>query len=154
MSADAKPRSRSYKGFTSTSASATARMRRNTRAGGAAEKLLRSEIWRIGLRYRVQPRDLVGTPDVVFSSQRVCVFCDGDFWHGRDWPVLRRQLEKRANPLYWVPKIRSNRVRDRRVTRSLERRGWTVLRYWETDVLGDAGAIAEQIARIVRRRKG
>jgi DNA mismatch endonuclease Vsr len=36
------------------------------------------------LRYRVSSRELAGRPDIVFARARVAVFCDGDFWHGKN----------------------------------------------------------------------
>ena len=127
-------------------------MSKNVKEGGQAERLLRSALWRAGLRFRVHAKQLPGTPDVVFAAARVCVFCDGDFWHGRNWRVLRRQLLGRSNAPYWVAKILSNRRRDRRIDVALKRAGWDVHRYWETDVLRDPDAIAALLFRTVRPR--
>lgn len=55
----------------------------------------------MGLRYRIDVRELAGRPDVVFGPVMIAVFWDGDFWHGRDWPRLREQLASRANAGYW-----------------------------------------------------
>jgi DNA mismatch endonuclease (patch repair protein) len=72
----------------------------------------------------------------------VVVFCDGDFWHGRDWLRRRRKLVAGANAAYWVAKIAANIARDRRNTRLLRHQGWTVVRLWETDILArPAGAV-------------
>jgi DNA mismatch endonuclease (patch repair protein) len=88
-------------------------------------------------------------PDLVFPGPRVVVFVDGDFWHGRNWPVLKSRLEKRANPGYWVPKIARNIERDREQTAILESAGWRVIRLWETDVLRDHNVAAEMVAGII-----
>lgn len=37
---------------------------------------------------------LPGKPDIVFVKAKVAIFCDGDFWHGRNWENLRSKLEK------------------------------------------------------------
>ena len=70
--------------------------------------LLRSELWRLGLRYRKHAGNLPGKPDIVFARAKVVVFCDGDFWHGRDWPRLKARLKKRHKAAYWVAKIARN----------------------------------------------
>jgi DNA mismatch endonuclease (patch repair protein) len=102
------------------------------------------------LRYRLNGKRLAGRPDIVFPSRRVVVFVDGDFWHGRDWRRRRQKLAQGHNAEYWVAKIRGNIERDRRQTRALEREGWTVLRFWESDIQRDTAGIAEQIRGLVR----
>ena len=114
------------------------------------ERLLRSKLWRLGLRFRKNVADLPGKPDVVFPRQRIVVFCDGDFWHGRDWAKRRRKLERGSNAEYWVAKIGSNRARDRRHSRELQKQGWTVLRLWESDILSDALRLAREVEKLVR----
>jgi DNA mismatch endonuclease (patch repair protein) len=95
---------------------------------------------------------VLGVPDLVFPRQRVAVFCDGDFWHGRRWKRLNCQLLTGTNAPYWSAKISSNIERDRRVTRTLRRQGWTVLRYWESDIKKKPDAIAAHIRDAVAAR--
>ena len=83
-------------------------------------------------------------------SARVAVFCDGDFWHGRNWPRLRTQLARRANSTYWIAKIGANRTRDRRQTNLLRRLGWSVVRVWETDVLASPDRFVDMIELHIR----
>jgi G:T-mismatch repair DNA endonuclease (very short patch repair protein) len=72
------------------------------------------------------PHGFPARPDIVFAGQRIAIFCDGDFWHGRQWVKRRRRLERGSNASYWVAKIRRNIERDRQINRTLRRRGWTV----------------------------
>jgi DNA mismatch endonuclease (patch repair protein) len=122
--------------------------KQNTRC----ELVLRKALTALGVRYRIDVTTLVGRPDIVFHAARVVVFCDGDYWHGRD---LDRRLAKLAtghNAPYWVAKISSNVERDRRVTATLEGEGWLVLRYWETDIKKNADLIAREVATHVEAR--
>jgi DNA mismatch endonuclease (patch repair protein) len=114
--------------------------------------LLRRELWRRGLRYRLHVLNLAGKPDIVFRLARVVVFCDGDFWHGRRWEQRREKLARGANAPYWTAKIAANVTRDRRNTRALQRAGWTVLRLWETDIIRDVLKAAERVEAVVRAR--
>src|SRR5271165_2355568 len=98
------------------------------------ERVLRRELWQLGLRYRVDVADLVGRPDIVFLGARVAVFCDGDFWHGRNLHQRIRKLARGHNAPYWVAKIKSNVARDRRHDVALAHDGWLVLRFWGTDI--------------------
>ena len=79
----------------------------------------------------------------------MAVFCDGDFWHGRDWENLQNALRRRANPDYWIAKIGYNRRRDSGVTQRLTEAGWRVMRLWEGDILREPAQAALQVKRFV-----
>jgi DNA mismatch endonuclease (patch repair protein) len=143
----------SFKGLRPASESAARAKRANRKRDTAAELALRRAVWRMGLRYRVNVATMPGTPDIVFSRARVAVFCDGDFWHGRDWPRLRAKLECGTNPGYWSAKIARNRERDRRVDAELTRAGWRVVRLWETDIRRDPDTAARLVAGLARERR-
>ncbi len=121
--------------------------KRNTKP----ELLLRGALRGKGLRYRTDVAALPGRPDLVITSARLAVFCDGDFWHGRN---LTKRLDKLAtghNAAYWVAKIRSNVQRDRRVARLLRQSGWRVLRLWESDIEADPMSAARAVIKASRR---
>jgi DNA mismatch endonuclease, patch repair protein len=123
--------------------------KQNTRC----ELVLRKALAALGLRYRIDAGGLHGRPDIVFRGARIVVFCDGDYWHGRDLEKRLIKLAMGHNAAYWVAKIRSNVERDRRVTAALENDGWMVLRYWETDIHKDSERIATEIAARVSERR-
>src|SRR6266852_3760749 len=106
----------SFAGLKPASHSASLAKRMNRSTDTIHERLLRSTLWRRGLRFRKNLKGLPGKPDIVFAGARVVVFCDGDFWHGRNWRRLSAQLQRRANAAYWCEKIRSNMIRDERTT--------------------------------------
>jgi DNA mismatch endonuclease (patch repair protein) len=114
--------------------------------------LLRRALWAAGVRYRTYVSGLPGSPDLVFKKVRLVVFCDGDFWHGRDWPALRAKLLRRHNADYWVAKIRRNRERDREQADRLTQDGWPVLRFWSSDILADPAAAAARIKDVITSR--
>jgi len=144
-------RTPSFAGFAPSSAAASRAKRANRKEGGRAEQLLRQLLWRRGLRFRTHLLALPGCPDIVFPRARLCVFCDGDFWHGRDWPSLQEKLAKRANPGYWIPKIQRNIERDAAQALALEAAGWTVLRLWETDILQCPDLAVSRVLEAVSR---
>lgn len=128
---------------------ASSRMRRTPSRDTRPEIRLRSALHRLGLRFRVDARPLLGVrrrADVVFRSVRVAVFLDGCFWHGCDvhcvWP--------KANAKWWREKIERNRRRDVDTDRRLTEAGWTSIRVWEHDPVDVA---ASRIEKLVRRRK-
>jgi DNA mismatch endonuclease (patch repair protein) len=126
--------------------------RRNRPKGSRAELLLRSALWARGLRYRLHAKELPGKPDIVFRRQRVAIFVDGDFWHGRDWEERRKKLEKGSNAQYWIAKIGYNIKRDKKNTALLEGMGWLVIRFWETDLLDAPEMATREIVNILVAR--
>jgi DNA mismatch endonuclease (patch repair protein) len=121
-----------------------------------AEKELRSLLWRIGFRFRLQDRRLKGRPDIVFPRYRVVIFVDGDFWHGRALVEGgRRQLRQiiRSNNFeWWENKLKRTVRRDRDVTTALLATGWHVIRVWESAVLSNPAAISRKISSALRSR--
>lgn len=144
----------SYNGLKPASEAASRAKQRNRSADTLPELMLRRELWRTGLRYRKNVKNLPGKPDVVFLAARVVVFADGDFWHGRAWQTLEAKLIQGTNGDYWSAKIAANIARDQRNTALLEKDGWLVIRLWETDIKADSAAVAAVINDAVRSRDG
>ncbi|MHB8059075.1 MAG: DNA mismatch endonuclease Vsr [Desulfuromonadaceae bacterium] len=104
------------------------------------ELLFRKNLWSKGYRYSIHSKKLPGKPDVVLVSHRIAIFIDGDFWHGGQWEkrkllALEDQFSKSVSKTYWLKKIRKNMHRDCQSTAMLIQNGWTVLRFWESQVI-------------------
>lgn len=100
--------------------------------GSKIERLLAKELWSNGLRYRKNDRTIFGKPDFVFKSLKIAVFCDSEFWHGKDWE--ERKNDFKTNQKFWIPKIERNIQRDKEVTEELLKNGWEVIRFWGKDI--------------------
>jgi DNA mismatch endonuclease (patch repair protein) len=115
------------------------------------ELLLRQELHRRGLRYRLDQAIVPGTKrrrvDIVFPAARVAVFVDGCFWHG--CPDHGRR-EYTINGWYWPAKIEGNRQRDRDTDRRLLEVGWEPVRVWEHEEPAQA---AQRVAEAVAARR-
>lgn len=135
----------SFRNLTATSAVASRTMAANRSKNTRCEVLLCRELRKLGLQFRQNAATLPGKPDVVFQEARLAVFCDGDFWHGRNWKVRRQKLARGANSAYWVAKIETNVRRDRKHRVSLQRTAWRVLRLWESDILLDPRLCATRV---------
>lgn len=105
-------------------------------SGTKPEQLLGRAMWGAGLRYR-RKNNVLGRPDFVFKARRVAVFVDGDFWHGKDWN--RKKATFKRNRDFWIAKIERNIERDREVNTILRKEGWTVVRFWASQVNCDPG---------------
>lgn len=98
------------------------------------ELILRKALWVRGYRYRKNYKELPGKPDIVLPKYKIAIFCDGEFFHGKDWEVLKSRLEKSNNSNFWISKISRNRERDDEVNKKLLFMGWTVIRFWGNDI--------------------
>ena len=92
---------------------------------------LRRALWHEGIRYRKNYKALPGKPDIAITKYRIAIFCDSSFWHGRDFD---KKKPVATNHMYWDAKIRRNMKRDSEVDKQLRGMGWTVLRFWDTDI--------------------
>ena len=106
------------------------------------ELLFRKILWSKGYRYSIHAEKLPGKPDVVLTTDRVAIFIDGDFWHGGQWRkrkllALEDQFSKSDSKDYWLKKIRANMRRDCQSSSALVQNGWTVLRFWESQIIKD-----------------
>lgn len=110
-------------------------MSRIHRQDTSIEVKLRKALWNRGYRYRKNYKGLPGSPDIVLTKYHICIFCDSEFFHGKDWLVLRPKLERGNNPGYWVRKISRNMERDDEVDKKLLFMGWTVIHFWGKDIL-------------------
>jgi DNA mismatch endonuclease Vsr len=89
----------------------------------------------------------------VFSRSKLAVFVDGDFWHGRNWPSLEIKLSRGHNSSYWTRKIGSNIVRDREHDVALAIKGWSVMRFWESEVMVDLATVAQRIESVLGEQR-
>ncbi|MGH8898005.1 MAG: DNA mismatch endonuclease Vsr [Egibacteraceae bacterium] len=128
-------------------------MQANKKRDTRPELMLRHELHRRGLRYRLHAQDVPGRPDLVIRHLKIAVFVDGDFWHGNRWRLrglARLEDDIASNHEYWVPKIKRNIARDQEVTSQLSNAGWTVVRIWENEVHRDVHKAADRVERAVR----
>jgi DNA mismatch endonuclease (patch repair protein) len=98
------------------------------------EIILRKALWQKGYRYRKNYKKLPGSPDIVLTKYKIAIFCDGEFFHGKDWEKLKERLAKGEKGEYWISKISRNIARDEEIDKRLNSLGWTVLRFWGKDI--------------------
>ena len=115
------------------------------------ELLLRRALRKQGVSHKVCVDTLPGRPDIVVSSANLAIFCDGDFWHGRNLKLRLVRLASGHNAEYWISKIKANVQRDRRVGRLLRKKGWTPLRFWESDLRADPDRAARVVVKAIAR---
>ncbi len=113
------------------------------------EIALRKALWNKGYRYRKNYKGLPGTPDIAITKYRIAVFCDSEFFHGKDWDVLKTKLEKGKNAGYWTSKIQRNIERDEVKNKKLRFEEWTVIHFWGKDILKNADECVKVIEETI-----
>ena len=98
------------------------------------EIVLRKALWEKGIRYRKNYRKIPGKPDIAITKYKIAVFCDSEFFHGKDWEQLQTPIKRGRNPEFWIEKISRNRERDNEVDMQLRALGWEVIRFWGKDI--------------------
>ena len=108
------------------------------------ELKLRKFLFAKGIKFRVK-NSLFGKPDLVLPKYKIVIFCDGDFWHGKNYDEEKGSYKK-----FWKDKIALNIKRDIEVNKRLMKEGWKVLRFWKTEI---QGKIDKCINRVVKNIK-
>lgn len=124
-------------------------MKANRSNNTRIELLLRRELFRRGIHYRVNRKILTTRPDISIAKYKIAVFCDGDFWHGKDYYDGRVQHNKK----FWDKKIKRNKERDFEQTVLLRDEGWTVLRFWGSEINDNVAACAQKIIESINQKK-
>ena len=96
------------------------------------EVKLRKALYEKGCRYRCNSKYIYGHPDISFKGVKVVVFCDSEFWHGKDFEENEKKIL--SNREYWIPKIKRNIERDSEVNEKLTQEGYLIFRFWGGEI--------------------
>ena len=100
--------------------------------GTKIEVTLAKALWSKGYRYTRNNNKIFGRPDFAFSKYKVAIFCDSEYFHGKNWETSKHKIK--TNQGFWHDKIEGNIRRDDEVNRRLAEEGWIVLRFWGEDI--------------------
>ena len=107
------------------------------------ELAFRKALWQSGYRYRIDYKKLIGKPDIALKKYKTVIFIDGEYWHGHNWEERREKIK--TNREFWIPKIERNMQRDHEVNQALKEKGYTVFRFWETEVKKNLDDCLEEV---------
>nr|WP_170115026.1 DNA mismatch endonuclease Vsr [Bifidobacterium callitrichidarum] len=108
------------------------------------EVLVRSYLFRRGLRFRKNDKRYPGHPDVVLPKYRTIVFVNGCFWHMHEG--CSKHAMPKSNVEFWQAKLLRNHERDLAQHAELETAGWRVIVVWECELT--KAARADRLARL------
>nr|AMH39520.1 Very short patch repair protein [Tardiphaga robiniae] len=107
------------------------------------ELVVRRVAHSLGLRFRLQAKDLPGKPDLVFPRWRVAIFVHGCFWHRHEG--CKKATMPKSREEFWQSKFERNVERDQRVIRELEAQAWRTLVIWQCQT-NDLSALRDTLA--------
>lgn len=90
---------------------------------------VRKALHAAGFRFRLDVRDLPGSPDIVLPKWHTAIFVHGCFWHRH--PDCARATTPSTRPDFWQRKFDANVKRDSRAENALLTQGWKVAVVWE-----------------------
>lgn len=115
----------------------------------APELAVRGLLAALGLRYRVNNRDLPGSPDVANRARSWAVFVHGCYWHRHEG--CKRATTPKRNRAFWEAKFAANVARDARAANELAALGYHVVTVWECETSSEA-TLREKLAPLSARR--
>jgi len=115
------------------------------------ELAFRKALYAAGYRYRIDYRKLIGKPDILLKKYKTAIFIDGEYWHGHNW--AERKPKVKTNREFWIAKIERNMQRDREVNQELKRLGYTVFRFWETEIKKELNRCLNEVINHLERQK-
>lgn len=115
------------------------------------ELMLGKALWRKGFRYRKNDTSVFGKPDFTFKKYKIAVFCDSEFWHGKNWE--ERKYDHKTNIEFWHKKIERNIERDKEVNEELNNQGWIIIRFWGQDIKKNLLLCVEKVENAINEGK-
>lgn len=97
------------------------------------EILLRKALHKEKFRFRLNVKELPGSPDIVLPKYRTCIFVNGCFWHMHDCEMF---VLPKSNIPFWKEKLSANKKRDKRNYEALIREHWKIILVWECCLKG------------------
>ena len=125
-------------------------MQRVKQRDTAPELEVRRQLFALGLRFRLQRRDLPGTPDIVLPSRRLAIFVHGCFWHRHH--NCPKATTPKLRAAFWAEKFEANVARDRAKASALRKAGWKVATVWECETT-DLDRLSVKLARMTLARQ-
>lgn len=111
------------------------------------ELVLFTKLKDAGLKFR-KHYDIPGKPDAVFPEEKLAIFIDGEYWHGKSFSKWKEQLSE-----FWLHKIDTNIKRDKTIRRQLRRDGWTVLRIWGRNIVKEPDIHLLRIKTLISKQQ-
>jgi len=106
------------------------------------EIVVRKHLHALGYRFRLHDRKLPGKPDIVLKKYKTTIQVRGCFWHQHG---CKYSNVPKSNKLYWIPKLKQNKERDRLNDKKLKKLGWKIIVIWECKLQNELKRLIKKI---------
>ena len=113
------------------------------------ERAVRSLLHKLGYRFRLNRKDLIGKPDIVLPRFRAVIFVHGCYWHRHKG--CKFAYTPKTHSKFWQHKFDENVERDKYTINSLRKAGWRVLVVWECQV-SNVESLAKRLTRFLEKQ--
>lgn len=113
------------------------------------ENSVTKSLWKKGIRFRKNVKNLYGKPDIAIKKYKVAIFIDSCFWHA--CPI--HGTCPKSNQEFWDKKLQQNVERDKKVNDYYEKEGWNILRVWEHEIKKDFDLTVDKIFMFINNTK-
>jgi len=114
------------------------------------EKQLRSLLHRAGYRFRINVKELPGSPDIVLPKYRAVIFVHGCFWHRHH--ECKNAYMPKSNIDFWHQKFLGNIKRDEKNQALLVEKGWLPVVIWECEIKQNIMLVLGKVITVLRRQ--
>lgn len=114
------------------------------------EIFLRKLLWHRGFRYRVNYKNLPGSPDIYLPKYKAAIFVNGCFWHMHE--NCKYSSIPKSNYDFWKNKFERNVERDKKNYDKLESMGIKVIVVWGCAIkqmVKDQVTVVERIDNLI-----
>ena len=114
------------------------------------EIFLRKLLWHKGFRYRVNYKNLPGSPDIYLPKYKAAIFVNGCFWHMHE--NCKYSSIPKSNYDFWKNKFERNVERDKKNYDKLESMGIKVIVVWGCAIkqmVKDQVTVVERIDNLI-----
>jgi DNA mismatch endonuclease (patch repair protein) len=122
------------------------RMKKIKSKGTTIELKMKKIMDEMNISYIFQPNKIFGKPDFKIDNTNILIFCDSAFWHGKRENEIDGTAFKK-NKDFWMNKLKYNKERDEKINQKLRRNGWSVYRFWDTDILKNKDKVKKKLRR-------
>lgn len=119
------------------------------RSQSKLENRITKELWKHGLRFRKNSKNLFGKPDISIKKYRVVIFIDSCFWHA----CAIHGNRPKTNQQFWDKKLKRNKERDLEVENYYKQKGWYYRRFWEHEFKKDFDSTVKEIEEFIYKAK-
>ena len=115
-----------------------------SRGNKTTEVRFRYSLVRHGIKgWVLQPKNMVGNPDIFFPNKNVAVFLDGCYWHG----CPKCGHIPKTNSKFWKAKILRTKERDKEKEKILKKKGIKVIRFWEHEIINELNTCIQRLIK-------